>query len=69
MAALWDEEPGRRRASGGAARHMGSSGDKLTEDEKLLCIKNASEISGGVYGKPVAALSAINNRVLEELLW
>lgn len=52
-----------------AARHMGSSGDKLPEDEKLLCIKNASKISGGVYGKPVAALSAINNRVSEELLW
>lgn len=49
-------------------RYLGSGGDKPPEDEKLLCIKNASEISSGVYGKSVAALSAINNRVLEELL-
>lgn len=48
-------------AARAADRHLGPGGDKLPEDEKLLCIRNASKISGGVYGKPVAALSAINN--------
>lgn len=66
-------EPGRGRRAGREGevvgdRHAGSRGDKLPEDEKLLCIKNAAEISSGVYGKPVAALSAINKRVWKELL-
>ena len=51
MAALWAEERVCRGRGGGvrgggvaAVRHMGSSRDKLPEDEKLLCIKNASEL-------------------------
>ena len=63
-------EPGRGRRAGEVLgdRHAGSRGDKLPEDEKLLCIKNAAEISSGVYGKPVAPLSAINKQVSKKLL-